>query len=36
MLRLEPRPTEETATVIQDKFENTLDCLGDGSSNYIP
>lgn len=30
------RPTEGTATVMQDEFENTFDYLGDGSSNYVP
>ena len=30
------KPTTGTATVMQDKFENTFDYLGDGSSNYIP
>lgn len=30
------KPTEGTATVMQDEFENTFDFLGDGSSNYIP
>lgn len=30
------KPTEGTATVMQDEFENTFDYLGDGSSNYIP
>ena len=30
------RPTEGTATVMQDEFENTYDYLGDGSSNYVP
>jgi len=30
------RPTAGTATVMQDEFENTVDYLGDGSSNYVP
>jgi hypothetical protein len=30
------KPTEGTATVMQDEFENTFDYLGDGSSNYVP
>lgn len=30
------KPTEGTATVMQDEFENTFDFLGDGSSNYVP
>ena len=30
------RPTSDTATVMQDEFENTFEYMGDGSSNYIP
>mgnify|MGYP001817672997 CR=1 FL=1 len=30
------RPTSDTATVMQDEFENTFDYMGDGSSNYVP